>query len=139
MRVVTEYIHLLTNGHTDIIDITSQVSKKLQSAGMKNGIVTINVCGSTGALTTCEYEPGLIEDLKEFFEKLIPQGKRYHHDDAWQDGNGYAHLRASLVGPSLTMPFSEGELMLGTWQQIIFIDFDNRSRQRKLALQLMGE
>lgn len=139
MRVLTEYIHLSTNGDTDIVDITPQVGKKLKSAGIKNGIVTINVCGSTGGLTTCEFEPGLVQDIKETFEKLIPKGKRYHHDDAWNDGNGHAHLRASLLGPSLTMPFSDGELILGTWQQIIFIDFDNRPRQRKIALQFLGE
>ena len=114
MRIVTEYLDLSTRGDTDVIDITPQVHKKLQLIGVKNGIVNINVCGSTGALTTCEYEPGLILDIKETFDKLIPQGKRYHHDDAWHDGNGHSHLRASLVGPSLTIPFHDGELILGT-------------------------
>ena len=139
MRVISEYINLSTRGDTDIIDITPHVKKKLQSAGIKDGIVTLSVCGSTGALTTCEFEPGLVKDLKEFFEKTIPQGKRYHHDDAWGDGNGHAHLRASLVGPSLSLPFNDSELILGTWQQIVFIDFDNRPRQRKIALQFLGE
>lgn len=139
MPVITEYIQLSTHGDTDVIDITSQVSKKLKSAGIKNGIVNICVSGSTGALTTCEYEPGLIADIKDVFNKLIPHGKRYHHDDAWGDGNGHAHLRASLVGPSLTVPFNNAKLILGTWQQIIFIDFDNRPRQRKIVLQFLGE
>ncbi len=138
MAVITEYIQLSTRGDCDIIDITSQVNDKLESTGIKNGIVNIHVCGSTAAVTTCEYEPGLIQDLKEIFDKLIPQG-RYHHDAAWGDDNGHAHLRASLVGPSLTLPFQNKKLILGTWQQIIFIDFDNRHRQRKLTLQVLGE
>ena len=139
MRIMTENITLSTQGDMDIADITPQVSKKLKSSGLKDGIVNLNVCGSTAALTTCEYEPGLIQDLKDIFEKLIPQGKRYHHDEAWHDGNGHAHLRASLVGPSLTLPFHKGALTLGTWQQIIFVDFDNRPRQRSIALQFIGE
>ncbi len=139
MAVVTEFINLSTQGDTDVIDITPQISEKLRSLNIKNGIVTINVCGSTAAVTTCEYESGLIQDIKEIFEKFIPQGKRYHHDDTWHDGNGHAHLRSSLVGTSLTVPFKNKELILGTWQQIIFIDFDNRRRQRKIALQFLGE
>jgi len=139
MSVMTRYLELSTKGHSDIIDITPQVAESLKSSKLKNGIVNINVCGSTAALTTCEYEPGLVQDLKEFFEKLIPQGKRYHHDDTWHDGNGHAHLRASLVGPSVTIPFHQGSLALGTWQQIIFIDFDNRPRKRQLTLQCVGE
>ncbi len=138
MAVVTEYIQLSTRGNAQVVDITPQVTEKLEASSLKDGIVNINVCGSTGALTTCEYEPGLVEDIKEVFDKLIPRG-HYHHDKAWGDGNGHSHLRASLVGPSLTLPFSHGKLVLGTWQQIIFIDFDNRSRQRKLILQFLGE
>ncbi len=138
MQVVTESIQLSTEGNTDIIDITPQVDAKLKSIEIKDGIVTISVYGSTGALTTCEYEPGLVEDLKELFDKLIPSGN-YNHDRAWGDGNGHSHLRSSLVGPSLTMPFSDQALILGTWQQIIFIDFDNRERDRRLILQFLGE
>lgn len=138
MAVVTEYIQVSTKGDAEVVDITPEVSDKLKASNIKNGIVNINVCGSTGALTTCEYEPGLVQDIKEIFDKLIPAG-HYHHDQAWGDGNGHAHLRASLVGPSLTLPFNKGELVLGQWQQIIFIDFDNRSRQRKLILQFLGE
>lgn len=137
MRVVTEYIHLSTKGNADVIDITPEVNEKLEAAGMKDGIVNINVIGSTGALTTCEYEPGLVKDIKQIFDKLIPAG-RYNHDQTWGDGNGHSHLRSSLVGPSLTIPFAKGSLILGTWQQIIFIDFDNRSRQRKIVFQFLG-
>jgi len=138
MAVVTKYIEVSTQGNAQVVDITSKVSDHLQKTSLKNGIVNINVCGSTGALTTCEYEPGLVQDIKEFFDKLIPAGN-YHHDRAWGDGNGHSHLRASLVGPSLTLPFNKGELVLGQWQQIIFIDFDNRSRDRKLILQFLGD
>lgn len=138
MSVVTEEITLSTKGDTDVVDITAQVNQKIKSSKLKNGIVNINACGSTGALTTCEYEPGLIQDIKDTFNKLIPAG-HYNHDRAWGDGNGHSHLRSSLVGSSITMPFSDGELMLGTWQQIIFVDFDNRSRHRKLVVQILGE
>jgi secondary thiamine-phosphate synthase enzyme len=138
MTIKTEYLELCTKGNTDIFDITPQVAEKLSFHKIKNGIVTISVIGSTGGLTTCEYEPGLVADLKELFKKLIPEGS-YHHDQAWGDGNGHAHLRASLLGPSLTVPFREGQLILGTWQQIIFLDFDNRSRKRKIVVQILGE
>jgi secondary thiamine-phosphate synthase enzyme len=120
------------------MDLTPEVRRKLESLKIKNGIVTISVIGSTGALTTCESEPGLVQDIKELFDKLIPAG-RYHHDDTWHDGNGHAHLRSSLVGPSLTIPFVKGELIVGMWQQVIFIDFDNRTRERKIILQFIGE
>jgi thiamine phosphate synthase YjbQ (UPF0047 family) len=160
MAVITEYIQLATEGHTDIVDITPEVNQKLNSLKIKNGIVNISVCGSTGALTTCEYEPGLVQDMKNLFDRLIPAptprhsvGGRgsdssrkpdvgaghYHHDQAWGDGNGHSHLRSSLVGPSVTFPFNNRKLVLGTWQQIIFIDFDNRPRDRKLILQFLGE
>ena len=137
MAVITEQIKLSTKGNTDIIDITPKVADKLDSLKINSGIVNLNVCGSTGAITTCEYEPGLVQDLKDLFDKIIPRG-HYNHDQAWGDGNGHSHLRASLLGPSLTIPFKNRELILGTWQQIIFIDFDNRPRQRKLVVQLMG-
>ena len=138
MAVVTEHIRVSTKGNADILDITPQVEDILRAAGVTSGIVNINVCGSTGALTTCEYEPGLIQDIKDIFEKLIPQG-RYHHDATWGDGNGHSHLRSSLAGSSITLPFTNKKLLLGTWQQIIFIDFDNRSRRRELVLQIVGE
>ncbi len=137
MMVITQYLHLTTKGNTDILDITQEVQQKLTSSKLINGTVTASVIGSTGSLTTCEYEPGLIQDLKDFFNKIIPAGQ-YCHDQAWGDGNGHAHLRASLLGPSVTIPFSDKKLMLGTWQQIIFLDFDNRQRSREIVLQLIG-
>jgi len=138
MAVITREIKFQTKGNTDILDITADVSKMLNSLKIDDGIVNIHACGSTGAITTCEYEDGLIEDIKAIFDKLIPSSQ-YNHDKAWGDGNGHSHLRASLVGPSLTVPFSKKELVLGTWQQIIFIDFDNRGRNRKILLQFIGE
>jgi len=123
----------------DIINITEEIDYKLKTQKLKSGIVNISIPGSTGGLTTCEYEPGLVQDLKNVFEKLIPQNRTYAHNDTWGDGNGHAHLRASLLGPSLTIPFNSNSLVLGTWQQIIFIDFDNRSRKRKITLQFIGE
>ncbi len=136
--VTTEYIHLSTQGNAEVVDITPEVSQRLGSGKIKNGIVNISVCGSTGAVTTCEFEPGLVQDIKDILDKLIPAG-HYKHDQAWGDGNGHSHLRSSILGPSLTLPFNNKELILGTWQQIIFIDFDNRARERKLVLQFLGE
>ncbi len=138
MGVNTQYIHLSTKGNTDIVDITPDVEQSLKKTELKDGVVNISVYGSTGALTTCEYEPGLVQDLKDFFKKIIPPGD-YHHDKAWGDGNGHSHLRASLIGPTLIVSFSKQKLILGTWQQIIFLDFDNRKRERKIVLQFLGE
>jgi len=138
MPVVTEYIELSTQGNAEVVDITPDVSAKLNSLKIKDGIVNISVIGSTGALTTCEFEPGLVQDISDIFDKLIPAG-HYNHDEAWGDGNGHSHLRSSLIGPSLTMPFNGKKLVLGTWQQIIFIDFDNRPRDRRLICQFIGE
>ena len=138
MAVITEYLRISTRGDTDVVDITSDVNRKLQALKIKNGVVNINVCGSTAAVTTCEFEPGLVQDIKDIFNKMIPSG-RYHHDQAWGDGNGHAHLRSSLVGSSVSFPFNDRKLILGTWQQIIFIDFDNRARDRQLVLQFVGE
>lgn len=138
MAVITKYIKLSTQGNTDIIDITDQVEDLLNDSFVDNGIISINVIGSTAALTTCEFEPGLIKDLKEFFEKIAPQGK-YHHDVTWNDGNGHSHLRSSIVGTSITVPFTEKSLVLGTWQQIIFIDFDVKPRTREIVVQIVGE
>jgi secondary thiamine-phosphate synthase enzyme len=138
MSVVTQYLNFKTKGNADIIDITPDVSDRLNSLSLTDGIVTMSAVGSTAALTTCEYEPGLVQDIKELLDRYIPEG-HYHHDQTWHDGNGHSHLRASLLGPSLTIPFADKRLILGTWQQIIFIDFDNRSRQRKVALQFIGE
>jgi secondary thiamine-phosphate synthase enzyme len=139
MPVETRYLSLDTKGDCDIRDITQAIAGELQRVGMSRGIVTVFVPGATGGLTTVEFESGLVQDLKELFDSIAPRGKRYHHDQKWHDGNGHSHVRASLLGPSLTVPFTERQLLLGTWQQIIFIDFDARSRSRKLVLQFMGE
>ncbi len=134
----TSEISLETRGHTDIIDLTPRIAELLGEIGMYEGQVTVFVPGSTGGITTVEYEPGLLQDLPEFFEKILPESKSYHHDQTWQDGNGHAHLRSALLKPSLTILFNESRLLLGTWQQVIFIDFDNRHRHRKIVVQFLG-
>lgn len=137
--VVTSKFFIKTKGRNDIQDITDKVQSILSESGIKEGNILCFVSGSTASLTTIEYEPGLIKDLPEALELIAPMNKIYHHDDTWHDGNGYAHVRASLIGPSLTIPFSKGKLLLGTWQQIILIDFDNRSRERAVIVQIIGE
>jgi len=137
--VITEYISISSKGNTDIIDITSRCAKIIEKSDTKNGIITIFVTGSTGSVTTIEYEPNLTEDLKAAFERLIPSGINYEHAKTWGDHNGHSHIRASLMGPSLQIPFAGRQLRLGTWQQIVFIDFDAVSRQRRLTVQVMGE
>lgn len=137
--VITKTISLNTKGETDIIDITSRVEQILTDTKLKNGTITVFVPGSTGGLTTIEYESGVINDLKKALEHIAPRNASYAHNSRWGDGNGFSHVRASLLGPSMSVPFSEGSLTLGTWQQIIFIDFDNRPRSRKLIAQIIGE
>lgn len=139
MAVVNKKIRLKTKGDTDILDITQMVVKQVQESGLKDGTVTVFVPGSTGGLTTIEYESGLIKDVQRLFEELASKKKEYLHNLRWRDGNGYSHVRASLLGPSLTVPFVDKTLQLGTWQQIVFIDFDNRPRQREIILQIIGE
>jgi secondary thiamine-phosphate synthase enzyme len=139
MKVISDSLSLSTSGYSDMKDLTGGVSKKLSEHGLKHGIVNLFVPGSTGGLTTIEYESGLVKDFSELMEKAIPSNVSYHHDARWGDGNGFSHVRASLLGPSLTVPFSDGTLNLGTWQQIVFVDFDNRSRSRTILLQFLGE
>ncbi|MFC1538713.1 secondary thiamine-phosphate synthase enzyme YjbQ [Candidatus Latescibacterota bacterium] len=139
MSIVTKNVEFDTNGHAEALDITPNMLETLKETGLKNGVLTIFVPGSTGALTTIEYEPGLIRDIEELWERTIPSGIKYNHDMAWGDGNGHSHVRAALLGPSLSIPFSAGRFTLGTWQQVVFIDFDNRARTRKLVLQFIGE
>ena len=139
MTINTQHIDFSTHGNAEIVNITPDISNKLEQSGLGDGIVTVFVPGATGGLTTVEYEPGLIQDLNELWERIIPSHKTYHHDRAWGDGNGHSHVRASLLGPSISIPFCGGKLTLGTWQQVIFIDFDIRSRSRRLVLQFMGE
>lgn len=139
MKVYFDFINLNTRGCDHIVDITSYIIDHVQLSQISNGIVLAFVPGSTGALSTVEFEPGLQRDLPEFFEKIIPQKQVYHHNETWGDGNGHSHVRATLVGPSLTIPLVQGQLTLGTWQQVIFLEFDNKSRNRKIALQILGD
>ena len=142
--VVTGVIHLETNPtanqyHVDISDITPRVAEQVAKTGIKNGIVTVFVTGSTAGVTTVEYEPGLVADLQSMWERLVPKGVAYAHNERWHDGNGYAHVRASLLGASLVVPLANGKIVLGTWQQIVLADFDNRPRSRQVIVQVMGE
>ncbi|MDD8027135.1 MAG: secondary thiamine-phosphate synthase enzyme YjbQ [Acidobacteriota bacterium] len=139
MAIVTESLVLTTEGRNDTRDLTGEIAAKLAATGLLAGIVTVFVPGSTGGVTTIEFEPGAVEDFGRLMDKIAPENLPYRHDLRWGDGNGYAHIRASLLGPSLTVPFAEGRLMLGTWQQVIFVDFDNRPRTRTVVLQFMGE
>ncbi len=137
--VVTQEVHLQTEGHCHILDITSQVSTAVSDSGLQDGTVTIFCPGSTGALSTIEYESGALHDLEQVLDEITPPDRDYRHHLRWGDDNGHSHVRGALVGPSLTVPFVDGSLTLGTWQQIIFLDFDTRPRSRKLILQMMGE
>jgi len=139
MKVINEKIYLDTKGNPDLINITADVQRILVSSKLKRGSVTVFVIGSTAAITSFEYEPGLIQDMGEFYEKIISSRKSYQHDATWGDANGFSHLRAALQGPSLTIPFDEGKLVLGTWQQVVLAEFDNRPRQRQVVVQIMGE
>lgn len=137
--VVTETIDLQTRGNAEMLDITGEVAAKVRESGVASGIVTVFCPGSTSALTTIEYESGALSDLERAFDEIAPPDRDYAHNLRWGDGNGHSHVRAALLGPSLTVPFVNGELQLGTWQQITFVDFDNRSRSRRLVVQVMGE
>ncbi|MCJ7724221.1 MAG: secondary thiamine-phosphate synthase enzyme YjbQ [Anaerolineales bacterium] len=139
MTVKTQSIHLNTKGNADIIDITSQVNQAVSQSGVVDGVVTIFCPSSTSALTTIEFESGCLADLRRLFDEILPSDRIYAHNASWGDGNGHAHVRAALLGPSLAVPLVSGRLTLGTWQQIIYIDFDTHPRQRELVLQVIGE
>jgi len=139
LTVLTEHISVKTKGEIDIIDLTDKIEKIVQNSGLNKGIATIFVPGSTGALTTIEYEPGLLQDFPAALERIAGRDISYEHEKRWHDGNGHSHVRASLLGPSLTVPFNDAKLILGTWQQIVFIELDVRSRSRNLVLQIIGE
>jgi secondary thiamine-phosphate synthase enzyme len=139
MPVQSFSFQLKTQGFSDVHDLTSKVQDLLKSSRLTHGIVTVFVPGSTAGITTIEFESGVIEDLKKAIERIAPQNIHYDHDARWGDGNGFSHVRAALLGPSLTVPFSYGKLQLGTWQQIILIDFDNRPRRREILVQVVGE
>lgn len=134
-----ETISISTNGFSDIIDITPRVLSHVRQAGIANGLITLFCPGSTGALTTVEYEPGALRDLQEALERIAPSDISYHHDAKWGDGNGFSHVRAALMKPSLSIPIVDGKPTLGTWQQIVFIDFDNRGRSCNIVVQIIGE
>ncbi len=137
--VVTKKISLQTKGNCDIIDITPQVEQQVAEADINNGTATLFVDGSTAGITTIEFEPGLVSDFQSMWQRNIPQNIPYDHDRRWGDGNGHSHIRASLLGASLVIPFNDKRLTLGTWQQIIVVDFDNRPRSRQIILQIMGD
>jgi secondary thiamine-phosphate synthase enzyme len=139
MTVVTGYVDLDTKGDTDIIDVTSRVAAIVASSGIKDGIVLVFAPGSTAAITTLEYEPGLVFDLREALERLVPRDMHYKHHERWHDGNGHSHIRASLLGQGSSFPVIKGNILLGTWQQIVFIDMDNRPRSRQAVVQVCGE
>jgi secondary thiamine-phosphate synthase enzyme len=139
MTVITKTIEINSKGENDMIDITDQTLKAIFESKLENGIVTIFVSGSTAAVTTIEYEPGLRSDFPMMLNRIIPKDMEYKHDETWHDGNGHSHVRASLIGPSLTVPFKDRNLILGTWQQIVFIELDRRSRKRRITLQIIGE
>ena len=138
MEIHNYMLSFPTTARTDLIDITREVSRRIRESGIAEGSVLVFVPGSTAALTTIEYESGVVEDLREAIERLVPEGAHYRHDARWGDGNGYSHVRAALLGPSLTIPVIEGRPVLGTWQQVILCDFDNRPRKRQVVVQVSG-
>lgn len=137
--VETRTVVLSTRGNADVQDITARLAKAVADSSMANGTITVFCPSSTSALTTIEYEAGAVSDLQRLFDEIIPPGRGYAHEVRWSDGNGHSHVRAALLGPSLTIPFIERELTLGTWQQVVHVDFDVRARQRELIVQLIGE
>ena len=138
MNLETHSITVHTKGNSDLIDITGQVQSLINRTGFYEGSALVFAGGSTAGITTIEFEPGLRKDYPKFWEKTVPSGITYNHDETWHDGNGHSHIRASLQGASFTVPFKNGHLLLGTWQQIVLIDFDNRSRTREIIVQLTG-
>ncbi|MCX6142430.1 MAG: secondary thiamine-phosphate synthase enzyme YjbQ [Ignavibacteriales bacterium] len=139
MEILTEQFTVSSRGNSEVVDITEHVAVILAQRKLREGIATVFVSGSTASITTTEFEPGLRRDIPEALQRIAPQGPRYHHDDTWHDGNGHSHVRAAFMGPSLTIPFSQGELLLGTWQQIVLVDHDNRPRDRTIFVQLIGK
>ena len=139
MTVKTININLNTKGNADILDITDQVSRAVVESDLSDGVVTVFTASATSGLTTIEYESGCISDLRRLFDEIIDPGRHYAHNARWGDGNGHSHIRAALLGASFSVPFVNSRLTLGTWQQIIFVDFDNRSRRRELVVQMIGE
>jgi len=139
MKVFSERIDLKTRGEVDMVDITAKVESVVENRQIKNGMATVFVPGSTASVTTIEHEPGLLTDFPALLEKIAPRNAAYEHEKRWHDGNGHSHVRASLIGPSLTVPIKDGKLTLGTWQQLVLVELDTRSRSRELIVQIIGE
>ena len=139
MMISTIQVDIQTRGHCDVKDVTPLVQQALAKSGLQEGQATVFIAGSTAGVTTVEFEPGLVKDLNEFFQKIIPEGPEYHHHATWGDDNGSSHVRAALLKPSLSIPFKNGRLLLGTWQQVVVVDFDTRERRRPVIFQFMGE
>ncbi|MGD8375366.1 MAG: secondary thiamine-phosphate synthase enzyme YjbQ [Acidobacteriota bacterium] len=139
MTVRTYHREIDMQGEGDVRDLTGEISRCLSDSGIRAGVATVFVPGSTGGVTTIEFEPGVVQDLRDCFERIAPRGLEYAHEQAWHDGNGHSHVRAGLLGPSLTVPVEDGAAVLGTWQQVVLVDFDNRRRRRRWTLTVMGE
>jgi secondary thiamine-phosphate synthase enzyme len=139
MVVMTKTVQIKSKGENDMIDITQETAALIREGNVQNGIITVFITGSTAAVTTIEYEPGLRQDFPKMLSRIAPNDTDYEHDNTWHDGNGHSHVRASLIGPSLTIPFNNHRLMLGTWQQIVFVEMDTRPRQRTIIVQIIGE
>jgi secondary thiamine-phosphate synthase enzyme len=139
MTIITKTIQVKSRGENDMIDMTKQTSRLLTESKLDEGMVTVFVSGSTAAVSTIEYEPGLINDFPDMLSRVVPNDIEYKHDETWQDGNGHSHVRASLIGPSLTIPFKDGKLMLGMWQQIVLFEMDTRQRTREIIVQIIGK
>jgi secondary thiamine-phosphate synthase enzyme len=137
--ILNTTIEVETRGHCDVHDVTNAVQRKVRESGLVRGTALVFVSGSTAGVTTVEFEPGLVQDIEEFFQRLVPEGPEYHHHATWGDDNGSSHVRAALLKPSLTVPFEQGQLLLGTWQQIVVVDFDTRERRRQIVVQIQGE
>jgi len=139
MKILTEHIHVSTKGNSNLTDLTGQIAAVLSKSGMAEGQALVFAPGATAGVTTIEFEPGLVHDFPEALERIAPADIPYQHDNTWGDGNGHGHVRASMIGPSLTVPFLSGRLLLGTWQQIVLVDCDTRPRKRDIVVQLIGE
>ncbi|MGP8124846.1 MAG: secondary thiamine-phosphate synthase enzyme YjbQ [Nitrososphaerales archaeon] len=139
MAVVTKHVQIVSGGENDVIDLTQEVQRCVSETKLTKGVVILFVSGSTGAVTTMEYEPGLVKDFPAMLERAAPKSHAYEHQKTWHDNNGHSHVKASLVGPSLAVPFVDGKLTLGTWQQVVFVELDVRPRTRKIVLQIVGE
>lgn len=139
MTVACKRIQISTHGNGEMLNVTSEIAREVNNSGVNSGTVTVFIPGSTAGVTTIEFEPGLVTDMNDMWERIIPSGANYEHNKAWGDGNGHSHVRASLLGPSIAIPFINKRLTLGTWQQIVIIDFDARPRSREIILQIMGE